>query len=79
MSFSLRAWACLLLLCTALLAAPFAQAAVDARLVLQLGSEDSDERVDAIRKLAASGEARAEAILKASAPSSKPTARSAMP
>ena len=65
MSFSLRAWACLLLLCTALLAAPFAQAAVDARLVLQLGSEDSDERVDAIRKLAASGEARAEAILKA--------------
>ena len=65
MSFSLRAWACFLLLCTALLAAPLAQAAVDAELVLQLGSEDSDERVDAIRKLAASGEARAEVILKA--------------
>jgi urea transport system permease protein len=65
MSTLLRACACLILLCAALLGASAAHAAVDPKLVLQLGAEDSDERVEAIRKLAASGEPRAEVILKA--------------
>jgi urea transport system permease protein len=57
----LRALLCALLSATALPAA----AALDPALLLQLGAEDSDARVEAIRKLVATEDPRVPAVLKA--------------
>ncbi|MFZ5538480.1 MAG: urea ABC transporter permease subunit UrtB [Pseudomonadota bacterium] len=53
------------LLCALTLLACPAQAALDPALVAQLGADDPDARVEAIRRLVATEDARAETILKA--------------
>lgn len=62
----LRRFACLALVAlAALLGAAPARAAIEQRTVDALASDDSDERIAAIRELGASGDARAEELLNA--------------
>jgi urea transport system permease protein len=53
------------LACALVLIAPAARATLDPALVAQLGAEDSDAKVETIRKLVAGEDARAEIVLKA--------------
>ena len=56
----LRALACMLLVF-----APVARGALDPALLARLGADDSSARIEAVRALGASGDARAEAVLQA--------------